>query len=409
VRSRGDERDREALEREQLLTQAQEANRLKDEFLGTVSHELRTPLNAIVGWAHVLDTDDLHLDAARQRHALRAIARNAAVQVRLVNDLLDVSRIISGKMRLQMAPTRLRSIVDAAVDAVQPAAQAKGVMVRVTLDPAAETIAADADRLQQILWNLLANAIKFTPAGGTVDLETRADPHGTRLTVRDTGAGMAPEILPFVFERFRQGDSSSTRPYGGVGLGLAIVRHLVELHGGRVDAVSAGVGQGSTFSVWLPTTATQASGRADAPPRASPGLRGDPAERFGDLHVLVVDDDQDTRDVLMHMLRRSGATVVTAPSAAEGLAAIAQRVPDVILADIGMPGEDGYAFLEQVRRIVPADMAPAIAITAFARPEDRQRALEAGYQAHLPKPLDPATIVAAIDGLVAPRTPREGP
>jgi PAS domain S-box-containing protein len=401
-------RQRDALEREHLLTQAQEANRLKDEFLGMVSHELRTPLNAILGWAHVLETEDLHLDVARQRHALRAIARNAAVQVRLVNDLLDVSRIISGKMRLQIGPTRLSAVVHAAVDAVQPAAQAKGVEVRVTSDPAAE-IAADADRLQQIVWNLLANAIKFTPSGGRVEVETRADPHGTSLIVRDTGAGMAPEILPFVFDRFRQADSSPTRLYGGIGLGLAIVRHLVELHGGRVDAVSAGVGQGSTFTVWLPATATTAPVSTDAAPRASAAPVRDHAPTLAHLHVLVVDDDEDTREVLTHILSRSGAAVVAAPSAAQGLAAIEQRVPDVILADVGMPDEDGYAFLAQVRRRVPAHIAPAIAVTAFARPEDRQRALEAGYQRHLAKPLDPAAIVEAVSGLVRPPTSRAGP
>jgi CheY-like chemotaxis protein len=302
-------------------------------------------------------------------------------------------------MRLMVAPAHLPAVVDAAVEAVQPAAQAKGVALRVTLDPATTTVVADEDRVRQIVWNLLANAIKFTPAGGTVDLHTRRTYEGTDIVVTDTGSGIAPDLVPFVFDRFRQADGSTTRAVGGVGLGLAIVRHLVELHGGRVQAFSAGSGHGATFTVSLPSTAI-ASPLAVEPPAVSSAPAREPLPTLGAVRVVIVDDDDDTREVLTAILSGSGADVVAAESAARGLALIAERVPDVIVADIGMPGEDGYAFIERVRRLDAARLTPAIALTAYARNEDRERALQAGYQLHVPKPFDPRTIVQAVHQIV---------
>jgi PAS domain S-box-containing protein len=379
-----------------LYTRAQEANRLKDEFLGTVSHELKTPLNAILGWAHLLDMDDLKLDETKQRRAVRAIARNAQMQVELVNDLLDVSRIISGKMRLRIGPTDLPAVLNAAVEALQPAAQAKMVNLSVTVAAGTAAIQADQDRLQQVIWNLLANAIKFTPAGGRVDLHTGLSNQGAEIIVSDTGAGIAPEILPFIFDRFRQADSSTTRAYGGMGLGLAIVRHLVELHGGHVAATSAGRGRGATFTVWLPAIATTAPPLPSERAHAVTVPLGDPLPTLANLRVVIVDDDQDGREVLAEILSLSGAEVLAADSAARGLTLIEKCPPDVIVADIGMPDEDGYAFIEKVRRLAPARATPAIALTAYARNEDGERALEAGYQMHVPKPFDPRTIVEAV-------------
>jgi PAS domain S-box-containing protein len=396
------DRQRAALEREQLYTQAQEANRLKDEFLGTVSHELRTPLNAILGWTHLLEVEGLDLDEARRRHAIRTITRNAQIQVQLVDDLLDVSRIISGKMRLQIRQTSLADVLHSAVDAVRPAATAKNVDLHVSVQPSTAIIAADPDRLQQMAWNLLSNAIKFTPSGGRVDLRALQSEDGTEITVRDTGAGVPPDILPVIFERFRQADSSTTRRHGGVGIGLAIVRHLVELHGGSVEAASEGQGKGATFTVRLPAGA-RAQETAEAP-EPKPFLEvTEPAPMLTNVHVVVVDNDTDTREVLSAVLGRLGADVVAADSAAQALAQIEARRPDVIIADIGMPDDDGYTFIRKVRSVT-ADRggdAPAIALTAYAREEDRQRALEAGYQLHIAKPFDPRAVVKAVAQLVA--------
>jgi PAS domain S-box-containing protein len=389
------DRQRAALEREELYTKAQEANRLKDEFLGTVSHELRTPLNAILGWAHVLQTQDLPLEEAKQKRALAVIERNAQIQVQLVNDLLDVSRIVSGKMRLQVTRFHLPAVLNAAVEAVQPAAEAKGVKLRVAVDPVTSTLMADEDRVQQIVWNLLANAIKFTAAGGTVDLQTRRTDKNTEIVVSDTGSGIAPEVLPFVFDHFRQGDGSTTRAFGGVGLGLAIVRHLVELHGGRVQAASPGIGKGATFTVSMPSTAIGSAFAVNGT-EASSAQAIETLPTLEAVRVVIVDDDDDTREVLTTILSRSGAEVIAAESAARGLALIEQRVPHVIVADIGMAGEDGLAFIERVRRLEAARLTPAIALTAYALDEDRQRALKAGYQLYVPKPFDPRTVVQAV-------------
>jgi PAS domain S-box-containing protein len=396
------ERQRAALEREQLYTQAQEANRLKDEFLGTVSHELRTPLNAILGWVHLLETEGLELDEPRRRRAIRTIARNAMVQVQLVDDLLDVSRIISGKMRLQIGPVVLADVLSAAVDAIRPAATAKNMEVRMAVEPADALITADPDRLQQIVWNLLSNAIKFTSSGGVIDLRAHQSERGTEIVVSDTGIGIAPEVLPFVFDRFRQADSSTTRAQGGVGLGLAIVRHLVELHGGSVEARSEGEGKGATFMVRLPASAVAPPAEETGQPVRTVERRDAATPLLTNVRVVVVDDDLDTREVLTTVLRRSQAEVIAVDSAAEALAQIDSRTPDVIIADIGMPGVDGYALIQKVR-VRPADRGgrtPAIAVTAYAREQDRERALAAGYQLHVSKPFDPNDVVKAVAQLV---------
>jgi PAS domain S-box-containing protein len=397
------ERQRALAEQEALYTQAREANRLKDEFLGVVSHELRTPLNAILGWAHLLEMKGLELDETQRRHAIRTIARNAQVQVQLVDDLLDVSRIISGRMRLQIQPTGLAEPLQAAVEAVKPAATAKLVEVRLHIDPPSAMIAADPDRLQQIVWNLLSNAIKFTSAGGQVHVRARHDGQTTMITVADTGIGIPADVVPIVFERFRQGDSSTTRRHGGVGLGLAIVRHLVELHGGSVRAASEGPGKGATFTVHLPAVSLTHGTTATLEERPPSPDAVEHLPSLANIRVVVVDDDPDTREVLKTVLSQVGALVVAADSASEALAQIAAAPPDVIIADIGMPDEDGYSFIQKVRHSSPklGGAAPAIALTAFARREDRERALAAGYQRHLSKPLNPSTLVKAVADLLS--------
>ena len=396
------DRQRAALEREQLYAEAREANRLKDEFLGTVSHELRTPLNAILGWAHLLEMKGFDLGEALHSRAVRTIAHNAEVQAQLIDDLLDVSRIISGKMRLQFGISHLRDIVEAAVDPVRPAAAAKNVELRVSSSPDGAKIWADADRLQQVVWNLLSNAIKFTSPGGTVELRARHADDVVVLTVTDTGVGIAAEVLPFVFERFRQADSSTTRGYGGVGLGLAIVRHLVELHGGSVHAASAGSGEGATFTVRLPGAVPLQSAEAGSTPEP-PAVLSDYLPRLPRVRVVVVDDDAGTRELLTTVLSEAGADVVAAHSARVALAEIESRAPDVIIADIGMPEEDGYAFIRRVRAIAAdrGGRAPAIALTAYARSEDRERALAAGFQVHLSKPFNPTAVVQVVARLLA--------
>jgi PAS domain S-box-containing protein len=395
------DRQRAELERERLYTQAQEANRLKDEFLGTVSHELRTPLNAILGWTHLLETGEMKLDESRRRRAIATIRRNAEIQAQLVDDLLDVSRIISGKMRLEIQPTDLRQVLTNAVESLQPAAEARGIALEISVQGDEAVVSADPDRLQQIVWNLLSNAIKFTPSGGRVCVEGRMSPRGTDIIVEDTGIGIAPEVLPFIFDRFRQGDSSTRRSHGGVGLGLAIVRHLVELHGGSVDAVSRGEGRGTTFTVRLPVGVALPT-RASSPPAVPPQTMARDLPSLKDVRVLLVDDDGETREVLTLFLNKSGAQVLAAESAAQAVALLEQHTPDVIIADIGMPGEDGYMFINKVRTRSTAkkDQPPAIALTAYARKEDRERALKAGFQRHISKPADPSAVLAAVAELL---------
>jgi PAS domain S-box-containing protein len=385
---------------------AERANRLKDEFLATISHELRNPLNAILGWAHMMRLGTLN-EANRER-AIETIYRNAKSQSQLVADLLDVSRIISGKLRLDVRTVDLISIVTAALDSLRPAADAKGIRLQTMLDPAAGPISGDADRLQQIVWNLLTNAVKFTPKGGLIQIKVqRIDSH-VEIVVSDSGVGISKEFLPYVFDRFRQADASSTRLHGGLGLGLSIVQQLVDLHGGTVRVHSDGEGKGATFTITLPLV-----GVVTSPPETEAvdpthsnevvSLEGLPSLKG--LKVLVVDDEPDTRELIQEVLKECGSEVITSNSVADALVAIEQHRPDILLTDLGMPDEDGYSLISKVRAL-PAEQGgqiPAAALTAYVRAEDRLRVLRSGFQFHLPKPVDSAelvTVVASLAGRV---------
>ncbi len=391
----------------QIETELRGANRLKDEFLATVSHELRTPLTAILGWATMLRGNKF--DEATAASALETIERNARAQSQLIEDLMDVSRIITGKLRLDVRPVDLASVVEAAVEAVRPAAEAKGIRLQRVLDTYAGPVPGDPVRLQQVVWNLLSNAIKFTPKGGRVQVRLERVNSHVEIVVSDTGPGISPDFLPHAFERFRQADAAITRKHGGLGLGLAIVRHLVELHGGAVSVESGGEGQGATFSVQLPLMIVHGEvvaeerrhPRAEAPGEAlcRPQLDG--------LRVLVVDDERDARLMLKAMLAQCGAEVAEADSAAGALAAFEEFRPDVLVSDIGMPEEDGYSLIRKIRALAPerGGRTPAAALTAYAGVEDRKRALLAGYQVHVPKPVDPTELLAVVASL-AGRTGR---
>ena len=394
----------ELFKREQSArAEAEQANRLKDEFLATVSHELRTPLTAILGWSHMLRAR--RFDEKSTANALEIIERNAHVQSQLIDDLLDVSRIITGKLRLDVRQVEPGSFIEAAIEAVRPAAEAKDVRIQKVLDTGVASVAADPARLQQVVWNLLSNAIKFTPKGGRVQVRLgRVNSH-VEIAVSDTGAGIDPEFLPHAFERFRQADQKTTRHHGGLGLGLAIVRHLVELHGGTVEADSPGAGQGATFVVKLPIVPVyQEETLAGRVHQAAGGAHPayDCPERLDGLKVLVVDDEVDTRELLEVGIGQCGAEVVTAGSAEEALATLEETRPDLLVGDIGMPGEDGYDLIRKVRAL-PAGRGgkiPAIALTAYARTEDRLRALRAGYQMHVSKPVELAELVAVMASLI---------
>jgi PAS domain S-box-containing protein len=374
------------------------ASHLKDDFLATLSHELRTPLTAILGWARVLmrkrdDTETID-------RGLEAIERNAVAQAQLIDDLLDMSRIMSGKVRLDVRPTDLAQVVDAAIESVRPSADAKDVRLVSVLDPRAGPVPADPARLQQVVWNLLTNAIKFTPKGGRVEAVLRRVNSHLELTVVDNGVGIAPEFMPHVFDRFRQADSSTTRSHGGLGLGLSIVKQLVEMHGGTVHAYSEGRDRGATFTVCVPLSAVRPQPHEVHPTAdsASPGID----VSLDGMHVLVVDDEPDTRELLSHLLTDCHAHVHTARSAREGMEALQRLKPDALISDIGMPEQDGYQFIRAVRGL-PADRGgrtPAIALTAFARSEDRTRAMLAGYQLHIAKPIEPHELLAALASLV---------
>ncbi len=403
-----------AIENARLYQEAQEVNRLKDEFLATLSHELRTPLTAVLGWTRLLATGQL--DEATSKRAMDTIERNAQSQVQLIDDILDVSRIIRGKLRLEVRPVELAPVIESAVETVRPAAEAKGIRLQLVLDPLTGPVSGDPDRLQQIIWNLLSNAIKFTPKDGRVQvLLARADSH-LEVTVSDSGQGIEAEFLPFVFDRFRQADPTTTRTHGGLGLGLAIVRHLTELHGGTVRAESAGDGGGATFRVTLPllamqpagptttTAMTTPSGAAGSSARDEAGGNGFRLERppeLADLRVLVVEDDADSRDLLIAVLRQCGAEVLAVSNVAAALDAFDTWRPQVLISDIEMPGEDGYALIRQVRARPPelGGHIPAAALTAYARAEDRMRALLAGFQMHVPKPVEPAELAAVVASL----------
>ncbi len=396
-------------ERTRLLEEAQKAreaaevaNRTKDEFIATVSHELRTPLNAILGWARLLETGDLTKSEVAEASAV--IERNVRAQSQLIEDLLDVSRITSGKLRLDLRTVELPEVVREAVSTIEPTAAAKSIRLDCVLDPAAGPVTGDADRLQQIVWNLLTNAVKFTSKGGRVQVRLlRADSH-VELTVSDNGAGMAADFLPHVFERFTQADSTNTRKHGGLGLGLAITRHLVEAHGGWIRAFSDGPGTGATFSVHLPILIVHQRDRsAGEHPAVSASEPIDFCAELAGVRIVAVDDDADARKLLHTVLTRCHAVVHVFATAAEALAAVRELRPDVLLSDVEMPDESGYDLLRQVRAL-PAEeggRTPAAALTAYARGADRTRALRAGFQLHIPKPVEPSELIAAIANLAA--------
>jgi signal transduction histidine kinase len=379
---------------------AEDANRAKDEFLAVVSHELRTPLTPILSWTRMLRAGTLDERAAGR--AVDVIERNARSQAQLIDDLLDESRIIAGKVRLDVQQIELRPIVDAAVESVRPAAEAREIRLQVLSDPRAGMVSGDPERLQQVFWNLLSNAIKFTPKGGRVQVRVQRVNSHVEVAVSDTGQGIAPDFLPYVFDRFRQADSSTTRRHGGLGLGLAIVRHIAELHGGRVRADSAGDGQGATFTVELPIAVLHAPALATrVHPKASSDVGFQPGPVLRGLRILVVDDEPDTLETIGTLLGQCGADVLTAASAAEGLERLKAWRPDLLVSDIGMPVEDGYALIRRVRAL-PADAGGntlALALTAYARVEDRLKVLTAGFQMHVAKPIEPAELVALVASL----------
>ncbi|MEP6818759.1 MAG: PAS domain S-box protein [bacterium] len=386
------------LERESTArASAEESNRLKDEFLATVSHELRTPLTAILGWSRMLQGGSLESDVAAR--AIETINRNAKSQAQIVDDILDVSRIITGHLYLELLPTEIAPVLEAAINVIRPTAEAKGIHIEVDFEPEPLAVPGDANRLQQVFWNLLSNAAKFTPANGKVTVRLRQVDSETEITVTDTGQGISPEFLPFVFDRFRQADSTSTRQHGGLGLGLAIARHLVEIHGGSISAGSDGNGKGAIFRVRLPLI-----GSIVEPPdlAAAKNLEDEAAERLrsqqllSGLHVLLVDDDQDTLDLLSAALTHRGARITAVLSAADAFESIKSCRPDVLISDIAMPGEDGYQLIAKVLALRVVPEIPAIAITAYAKEEDKQRSLAAGYQRHLSKPVELGELIGAV-------------
>jgi len=400
---RESERERAALlesERSARI-EAERASRMKDEFLATLSHELRTPLNAILGWAHILQRGKSSGEELAK--ALGVIERNARAQAQIIEDLLDMSRIISGKMRLDVQRIELPELLRAAIESVRYSAEAKGIRLDVILDPIATTVRGDATRLQQCVWNLLSNAIKFTPRGGQVQIALERVNSHIEIVVSDTGEGVAPDFLPHVFERFRQADASTARTRGGLGLGLAITKQLVELHGGHIRVKSPGLGHGSTFAIALPLMGVQ---QHDETPRAHPRdssitLAGSDHPSLAGLSLLVVDDEPDSRELIAQVLTMCDARVTAVGTALDALSAIAVAKFDLLLSDIGLPTMDGYELIHRVRALAPerGGKTPAIAVTAFARTEDRTRALRAGYQSHIAKPVEPTELTALVASL----------
>jgi PAS domain S-box-containing protein len=395
ARREADRARQDELAREQQARRAAEADaRMRDEFMATLSHELRTPLSAIVGWAHLLRTGNL--EPADRARAVETIDRSAKSQAQLISDILDVSSIVTGKLRLTTEPVPLRPVVDAAVETVRPVADAKGVSIETDLAGAGRVM-GDANRLQQVVWNLLTNAVKFTPAGRAVRLRVAEAGGEALIEVRDEGRGIRPEFLPHVFERFRQAEEGNERSQGSLGLGLAIVRHLVELHGGTVQADSAGEGQGATFTVRLPLLA--AAGTEEEHRHAASGEVGVTEPSLRGVRVLVVDDDEDVRGMMETVLSERGAQVTSAASAGEALDSVAREAPDVLLSDLAMPEMDGYELLRELRARPEAPRIPAAALTAYARAEDRRQALLAGFQMHVAKPIEPDELVAVVASL----------
>ena len=392
-----------SIQAQTLAEEADQANRLKDEFLATLSHELRTPLNSLIGWARMLASDQLSPE--RTSHAVVVIERNAAALRRLIEDLLDTSRIMAGTFRIRAEPVNVLAVTQAAVETVMPAAAAKHIELHMSASPeSAEPVPGDANRLQQVALNLLSNAIKFTPDGGHVDVSLKRDAAGMQIKVADTGEGIAPEFLPHVFERFRQGDATMSRTHSGLGLGLAIVRELVEQHGGTVEAESGGIGQGATFTVnlgGLPPSAPRER-------RSRPSNADTPHPSLDNLRILVVEDDADARELTTMALQDAGATVTTVSSVPEALGVLDVFHPDALVSDIGMPKDDGYTLIRQIREreAERGGLLPAVALTGYARAEDRAKTLAAGYHAHVPKPFDAVELTAAVKA--AMRHPSHG-
>lgn len=377
---------------------AEAASRAKDEFVAMISHEIRSPLNAILGWAQMLRQGQL--DKAATTNALESIERNARAQAQLVSDLLDISRVITGKLRINARPVDITTSLESALESIRPAAEAKQIDIEVEREPYATVITGDADRLQQVFWNLLSNAVKFTPRGGRVNITISRSDSQLEISVSDSGAGINPEFLPFIFDRFTQADTTSARHHAGLGLGLAIVRHIIELHGGTVTAGSEGLGKGATFRITLPVRALKAR-ETDSGANEIPALALAQDIALDKVRVMVVDDEAETRELLKIMLASHGADVETFGSAAEALSEIDVWKPQVIVSDIGMPQQDGYTFMRKVRGLgVEAHSTPAIALTAYARAEDRMRALAAGFQMHVPKPVEASELVMVIASLV---------
>ena len=399
------------LERDQLLesersarSEAERLGHMKDEFLATLSHELRTPLNAIQGWATLLKKPNLSV--ADRQPGLDAIERNARAQAQIINDLLDMNRIVAGKFHLDVQTVHLSEVIQAAIEAVRPSADAKRLRIRTLLDSGIGITRGDPNRLQQVMWNLLTNAVKFTPVGGYIQIVLQRIQSHIQITVEDSGGGIHEEFLPHVFDRFRQADASASRRHGGLGLGLSIVKNLVELHGGSVRAHSAGENQGATFVVSLPVLTLDPGDRnrterSPARVAALPEVSAVELPRLDDVRILVVDDEPDSRAVLARILHERGAIATCTDNALAVLEALQKQTFDLLLSDIGMPDTDGYALIKGVRALSsPMQRIPAIAVTAYARPEDRQRSLLAGYQMHISKPLDTPELIAAIASLL---------
>jgi signal transduction histidine kinase/ActR/RegA family two-component response regulator len=402
-----EERLRLALVGEQMARgQAETANRMKDEFLATVSHEIRTPLNAIIGWTHLLRSG--RLDETTAARAIETIDRNAKSQAQLIEDILDVSRMITGKLRLHNELVDIASVINAAIDSVQLAVDSKNLKLEVTLDPSARHTLGDANRLQQVVWNLLSNAIKFTPTGGRIEVKLERAGENVEISVSDTGLGIGSDFLPFIFDRFRQADGTTTRQHGGLGLGLAIARHLVELHGGTIKADSEGEGKGATFIARLPlapqgaTRPGKSTGGLQPIDRSHRGISSLPS--LSDVNVLLVDDDPDTLQILSMMLTDSKAGVQTAASVTEALEVLLWYRPDVVVSDLAMPGEDGYSLVRKMRALESENgkQTPVVALTSYVRVEDRARALSAGFNMFVPKPVQPDELITAIANLAEP-------
>ncbi|HKY30367.1 MAG TPA: response regulator [Pyrinomonadaceae bacterium] len=393
-----EERARLLVREQSARAEAEEANRTKDEFLATLSHELRTPLSAILGWSHLVRTGKL--DETQLSRAFETIERNARSQSQLIDDLLDVSRIITGKLQIESRPTELSAVIEAAIDAVRPAAETKSIEFETDLASAGCLVPGDPNRLQQIFWNLFSNAVKFSPQGGQVNVSVKRCSPWVQVAVKDSGIGISPEFLPFIFDRFRQADGSTTRTHGGLGLGLAIVKHLVQLHRGTVEVVSDGKDRGSEFTVRLPLTTAQASDVQTQVTEESDGDGLPPG--FSDilqgLRILVVDDEADSRELITAILSRCGSEVKCTESVKGAIKEFTSWKPDLLVSDIGMPNEDGYSLISQVRRLKSkkAREVPAVALTAYATVEDQTRALSSGFQLHVPKPIDPETLVRSL-------------